>query len=161
MKKVILITALILTQATARTSPVIYNNIGKSRIPYEKILDLVARDLGLDTLDFKLYISEAGIFDNSTAGIHQIPGGVALIVNDGAIKQDAVDFFLHELVHVSQMMTRKLMVRKNGTWFDGKRIDTSQPDYLQPQEQEAIKKSTQLSQRYRKQLKDLIKTQQP
>lgn len=125
MKKLILIITILLlfVNSILSQSIRIHNCSVNDSLNYIKIYSLISSDLLLDTANIEIIISPA-IFNENLSGVACVnfdkKSNVFIInVDKILIKKFKIKIFIHEIVHISQINQRKLILLSHTVWYEG------------------------------------------
>jgi hypothetical protein len=158
-KRIIMLSLLLLFAGIlqAENLPKTFNNTGSHTELYNKIVVLVANDLQINTDSITIYISVADFNTKITTEFAVVTdvllNSYSICIQQDLFKEDRIRAIIHELVHVSQLYNKRLVIRKTYNWFEGQ-VVTSKVEFANRKyEIEACEKTDKLYQKYGKELK--------
>jgi hypothetical protein len=151
MIKTFLTTVLILISITVicKSEPYDMNTV------YTSVYNTVAHDLGLDTIDVQITVSESffsvniPIGDNPCASTQKVNNHSYIVyIYCSMDKSELIKTLIHEFTHIKQMYTGRMQVTRKYILFDGVKITKDVPWNERPFEIEANDAETSLFNKY-------------
>jgi hypothetical protein len=138
--------------------PQVYNNTSANTTLYNKIVQLVAQDLAINTDSITIYFSTAVFNPKITSEFGVVTDAqqkncYSINIQDDLFKEDRIRVVLHELVHVSQLYHNRLVIRKTYNWFCGQVVTPEVSFEHRLYEVEACSRTDELYWKYKKELK--------
>lgn len=154
MKKIAIILFIFLS-LSGFSKIIVWNYLPTFKTPFEKIINVVASDIVIDTSkNITIYLCEAkfgGLNEEEAIVRTQVKGVYIINITSRMTEEQKIIVFIHELIHISQIENGRLKTGKNYVYFEDK-LYTNKTAYLErPYEVEALKLSNKLYWKYRKQ----------
>lgn len=153
MKKLLLIIFLLFASDVFLSASLnIVNSYDSKRMElFNRIITLTAKDLNLDTAYLRININRNRFnpMGTSEMGTTIYADSIYYIfLNNNLDKGLLIRVFIHELVHVSQIQQKKLIIMSGNVWFNGTVCAENELNYKRKYEEEAKIKTNELIKKY-------------
>lgn len=163
MKRIIIFTYFLFVSFDCFSNVYISNYTHSNDSLYNRIIRLIAGELHIDSITIfianKNYNTDLQHFEEGRASVSRISKNQFIInVDETMNKYQLAKAIIHELVHIKQMLDRRLVIQRFSVYFEGILYSNKNSDYdARPYEKEAFKMANLLYDQFNAKIMEALK----